>query len=75
MSKSYNHLSSEERAQIYILKKSGDSRRRIGEKLKRSASTILREVRRNGGKGYRPKQAHELSQSRRSKASERGPKI
>jgi IS30 family transposase len=76
MCKSYNHLSSEERAQIYILKKSGDSSRKIGQKLRRSASTISRELKRNkGGKGYRPKQAQELSQKRRSKACERAPKI
>lgn len=76
MSGNYNHLSKEERAQIAIFKKNGYSLRKIAKELERSVSTISREVKRNEGiQGYRPLQAQEFAEIRRSKASQRIPKI
>jgi len=61
----YTHLSSEERYQIYALRKAGHSLPEIGALLDRSPATISRELRRNrGGRGYRPKQAHRLARTR-----------
>jgi IS30 family transposase len=63
----YTHLSQEERYQIYILKKAGHTQQSIAMMLKRSASTISRELGRNRGQcGYRPKQAHTLACQRRA---------
>ena len=66
----YTHLAREERFLIYKLRQAGCSCRGIARKLKRSHSTVLREVKRNGGKrGYRYKQAEELAKRRRGEAS------
>ena len=55
----YTHITREERYQIYALKTSGHKQYEIAEVLKRSESTISRELSRNcGRRGYRPKQAH-----------------
>ena len=55
----YTHLTREERYQIYVLKKAGHKQGEIATLLKRSASTLSRELSRNaGGRGYRLKQAH-----------------
>ena len=63
----YIHLTQEERYQIYALKKAGLKQSEIASVLKRSASTISRELARNcGRRGYRPKQAHCLSLERRA---------
>lgn len=63
----YTHLTREERYQIYALKKAGHKQNEIATVLKRSASTISRELSRNtGGRGYRPKQAHRLATERRA---------
>ncbi|MFS1808962.1 transposase, partial [Bacillus anthracis] len=43
----YSHLSVEEREQVSLLRKAGQSIRGIGRALCRSASTISRELRRN----------------------------
>ncbi|MCU7801807.1 MAG: IS30 family transposase [Candidatus Thiodiazotropha sp. (ex Lucinoma borealis)] len=65
----YNQLTENERYQIYALKKAGHSQKEIGNLLGRSSSTISRELRRNKGlRGYRPKQAQRLSDSRRKGA-------
>lgn len=57
----------EERYQIYALKKAGHKQREIAQVLKRSASTISRELARNcGRRSYRPKQAHGKAIGRRS---------
>ena len=62
----YTQLTQEERYQIYILKKAEYSQTQIAELLERDKSTISRELRRNRGlKGYRPRQAHNLSLRRR----------
>ena len=63
----YTHLTREERYQIYALKKAGHPQSEIAIVLKRSASTISRELSRNtGGRGYRPKQAQRLATERRA---------
>jgi len=61
----YNHLSQNERYQIFSLMKAGLNCTQIAEILGRSKSTISREIRRNkGGRGYRPKQADQLARER-----------
>ena len=63
----YTHLTQIERYQIYALRKAGQTQRQIASLLKRSESTISRELRRNtGSRGYRPKQAHKKSEERRA---------
>ena len=63
----YTHLTQEERYQIYALKRAGHGQSEIAGVLNRSASTISRELRRNGGeRGYRPKQAHSLARERQA---------
>ena len=63
----YTHITREERYQIYALKKAGHKQYEIAEVLKRSESTISRELSRNcGRRGYRPKQAHSKSVERQS---------
>ena len=61
----YKHLTQDERYQIAILLKAGKRQNEIATLMNRAASSISRELRRNRGqRGYRPKQAHELSQAR-----------
>jgi len=61
----YKQLSPEERYGIVLLLSIGVSLRKIASKLKRSASTISREIKRNSGKrGYRPKQAERKAEER-----------
>lgn len=63
----YTQLTQEERYQIYVLKKAGHTQQEIARILDRSPSTISRELGRNqGGRGYRPQQAHGLALARRS---------
>ena len=63
----YTHLTQEERYQIYALKRAGITQKVIASILKRSESTISREINRNSGKrGYRPKQAQYKSLMRRA---------
>lgn len=65
----YKQLTQEERYQIYILKKLKQTQKEIAQELNRSPSSISRELKRNTGlRGYRPKQAHELTQQRRKTA-------
>ena len=72
---SYTQLTQEERYQIAALMKAGHSLSEIVHNLRRSKSTISREIRRNKGlRGYRPRQAHRLAQERRrAKCSPRIP--
>lgn len=66
---SYRQLTENERYQIYALDKAGHSQKYIATMLKRNASTISREFKRNPGqRGYRPKQAQRLSDHRRRSA-------
>ncbi len=66
---SYNLLTENERYQIDAFIKAGFTQKEIADRLKRSPSTISRELKRNCGlRGYRPAQAQRLSYSRRIKA-------
>jgi IS30 family transposase len=61
----YEHLSQAERHHIYALMKAGHDRTHIAKLLERHKSAISRELKRNtGSRGYRPKQACELSVKR-----------
>jgi IS30 family transposase len=58
-------LSLDDRIEIYVGLGQGDSIRSIASRLGRSASTVCREVARNGGvRGYRPVAAHDQAQVR-----------
>ena len=64
--RNYAQLTQEQRYQIYALKKTGHNQTEIASVVGVHKSTVSRELKRNrGGRGYRPKQAHE-------KAIERG---
>src|SRR5215210_1016782 len=66
---SYTQLTREQRYQIYALKKADHSQTEMASIFKVHKSTISRELSRNGGqRGYRPKQADELSSSRKLSA-------
>ena len=61
----YKHLSQAERYQIHALMKAGHDQSQIAKLLDRHKSTISRELSRNtGSRGYRPKQACEMSGDR-----------
>jgi IS30 family transposase len=61
----YKHLSQAERYQIHALMKAGHDQSEIAKLLHRHKSTISRELTRNtGSRGYRPKQACEMSADR-----------
>lgn len=65
----YKQLTENERYQIYVMMKAGHSQTEVARLLKRSPSTISRELRRNQGlRGYRPAQAQRLTTSRRREA-------
>lgn len=71
MTKEYSQLTYEQRCQISVLIKRGDSQREIADAIGVSQSTISRELARNtGGKGYRHKQAQEKADQRRKDAVE-----
>ena len=62
----YSQLTSEQRYQIYALLKKNHTQRDIADIIGVHKSTISREIRRNsGGRGYRPKQAHDKALQRR----------
>ena len=66
---SYTQLTREQRYQIYALKKAHHNQTEIAAIIGVHKATISREFARNGGqRGYRPKQAHELSSSRKFSA-------
>ena len=61
----YQHLAQEERYMIYKLLQQHYSIRAISRLINRSASTVMREIKRNTGKrGYRNKQANSFAQER-----------
>lgn len=71
----YTHRTQDERYQIAILAKAGHDKSEIARLMERHKSTISREMTRNrGARGYRPKQAHALSQSR-IRAAENSPRV
>lgn len=66
----YTHLTQEERYQIKAYIQIGKSKIDIAAELGRHKSTISREIERNtGGKGYRPKQAHDKAKDRLKNAN------
>ena len=70
MKKNYSHLSAEDRAVIMIERSKGSSMRAIGRLLGRSASTISRELTRNGhsaAPGYRATEAAQAYRARRQR--------
>ena len=63
---SHKQLAQEQRYQIYALKKAGVKNTEIADILQVHKSTVCRELKRNtGGRGYRPRQAHSLTLSRK----------
>jgi IS30 family transposase len=67
---SYQHLTIEQRSQIYALKSNNHSQKDIAAHIGVHKSTMSRELKRNSGnRGYRYKQAHEMATARRSSAS------
>jgi len=70
--RTYTQLTQEERYQKSVLLKIGQNQTEIAEMIGKHKSSISREVRRNRGqRGYRPKQAHQMSLNRRHKAKPR----
>ena len=66
----YTHLAPQERFLIHKRLQAGDSLRTIAKQLRRSHSTVIREIKRNTGKrGYRQKQADGLAKARRREVS------
>lgn len=62
----YQQLTQDQRYQIHAFLKAGLSQSRIAGELGIEPSTICRELKRNRGRrGYRPKQAQQLADSRR----------
>ena len=61
-----HHLTFQERAFLYRLKKAGRSKTEIAKFMGRDRSTVYRELKRNTGqRGYRPKQAQRFAEERR----------
>jgi len=68
----YTQLTYNQRYHIYTFIKAGFCQTEIAETIGVDKSTISRELKRNRGRrGYRPKQAHQLSIERRDKAKSR----
>ena len=67
MGKSYGHVTIEERCEIARLQASGYSIRQIAASLDRSASTVARELKRNGSRtlGYQARYADQQAHARR----------
>ena len=70
MMKTYKQLTYEQRCQISVLKKTGNTQQEIANAVGASQSAICRELRRNTGRrGYRHKQAQSLCNNRRKNAA------
>lgn len=68
--KKYTQLTEVQRYQIEALKKAKKEQKEIAVIVGVSASTISREIRRNGGlRGYRPRQAHATAMTRRRESA------
>jgi len=64
--RTYTQLAQEQRYQIWALMKTGQNQTKIAQQLQVHNSTISRELTRNRGlRGYRLKQAHQLTVFRR----------
>jgi len=67
--RTYKQLTQEQRYQIYVLLKTGQTQTQIAAMIGVHKSTLSRELSRNRGqRGYRAKQAHQKALSRRKKA-------
>jgi IS30 family transposase len=67
---SYQQLTQEQRYQIYALQKATFTRTQIAAEIGVHKATVSRELRRNrGARGYRPKQAQQLTTARKLAAS------
>nr|WP_075807044.1 helix-turn-helix domain-containing protein [Melaminivora alkalimesophila] len=66
MSRTYHHLSSEDRAVIMIERQSGSNLRSIARRLGRSPSTLSRELQRAGPGAYDATRAAQGYRERRS---------
>ncbi len=76
MSKGYTHFSKSERQELFILRQKGYSLRQIGSVLKKSPSSVSRELRRNQVKEeYIPEKAQHKSYIRRRNSKIYGNKI
>jgi transposase, IS30 family len=63
------HLTYEQRCQIYALNARGDSPEKMAPIVGSTSRTIQRELKRNSGlRGYRPKQAQRLAEARKRKS-------
>ena len=71
MGKHYGHVTIEERCEIARLHSLGHSVRQIAAGLDRSASTVARELKRNGSRtqGYQPRYADQQAHARRWRGS------
>ena len=70
MPKGYHHMTQDIRSQIYALKATGTSLRKIARVVGYHVSNISREITQNtGSRGYRYKQAHAKAVERRTAAS------
>ena len=71
MGKHYGHVTIEERCEIARLHSLGHSVRQIAAGLHRSASTVARELKRNGSRtqGYQPRYADQQAHARRWRGS------
>ena len=67
MGNQYTSLSIEERTQIQLLREQGSSCRAIARQLDRQPSTVTRELRRNGARGYVAHVAHQRGAARRAR--------
>lgn len=66
----YSQLTEEQRYQIYEYRTQGISQADIAEKIGVHKSTVSRELKRNTGlRGYRPRQAQQLSDNRKARRS------
>lgn len=66
----YQHVTRDQRSQIYAYKSMGLSLRDIAKNIEKNVSTVSREIARNTGlRGYRISQADSRSKERRSNAS------
>lgn len=68
MSRTYHHLSAEERALIMIERQNGSSLRSIARRLGRSPATVSRELRRVGTAAYDATQAAQGYRARRQRS-------
>jgi IS30 family transposase len=65
----YRQLTEEDRIEIYAMNQAGKKQNEIALRLGVNPSTVSRELERNTGlRGYRPKQAHQKTLYRRTKA-------